>query len=59
MKKVTIYEAFDGEQFNTEKECLEYERNNYPSEEGMNGLLLFDVNTILMIKELDKTYYDY
>jgi hypothetical protein len=26
MKKITKYEALDGKVFNTEKECLEYEK---------------------------------
>lgn len=59
MEQVTVYRAFDGKRFDTEEECLEYERDNYPSSEGLNGLLLFNENTILMIKEPGKTYYDY
>ena len=59
MKKVTMYEAFDGEKFDTEEECLEYERKYFPSQEGLDGLLMLDSKTIFIMKDPEKSYYDY
>lgn len=56
MEQSTVYKAFDGEQFDTEVECLEYERNNMPQYDAMANLLLFDKDTILISFEPGMTY---
>lgn len=58
MEKVTmtVFKATDGTQFDTEEECLEYEGNNLPSSEGLNGLMLFDEKTLLISFKHDLTY---
>lgn len=48
MEQITVYKAFDGEQFDTAKECLEHEQNSLPQYDAMMNLLLFDKDTILI-----------
>lgn len=50
MKKFVIYEAFDGTQFETEEECMEYEemRNNVFGYDR-NGELITDYDSILTL----------
>lgn len=42
MEQITMYKAKDGETFETPEECLEYERQTYPLDGGLNDLYLWD-----------------
>lgn len=56
MEQITVYRAFDGEQFDTEEECLEYEQNSLPKYDAMMNLLLFDEETLLIPFQPGMTY---
>lgn len=56
MEQVTVYRAFDGKQFDTEEECLEYEQDSMPQYDAVMNLLLFDKDTILIPFEPSMTY---
>lgn len=56
MEQVTVYRAFDGKQFDTEKECLEYERDILPQCDTMKNLLLFDKEANLILFQPGITY---
>lgn len=56
MEQVMVFKAFDGKQFDTEEECLEYERDILPQNDAMRNLLLFDEEALLIPFEPGMTY---
>lgn len=53
MEQITIFKAFDGTLFDTEEECLEYEGQNYPSDDGLKYIYLWDENMRPIVLDTD------
>lgn len=59
MKKITMYEAIDGKQFNTEDECVQYE-SRLEATKYKDSALLFNIDGIRLDfsdKDMNEAYF--
>lgn len=56
MEQITMYKAKNGEVFETLEECLEYEKEIYPLDDGLNDLCLWDEDMRPIVLDGTRSY---